>query len=38
MTVIKPDMISDKVIRKDLLPLSFLKKSAKNGGKYHEFL
>ena len=33
MTVIKPEMISDKVIRKDLLPLSFLKKSAYTGSK-----
>ncbi len=33
MTVIKADMISDHVIRKDMLPLSFLKKSSYTGSK-----
>lgn len=33
MTVIKPEMISEWVTRKDLLPLSFLKKSAYTGSK-----
>ena len=33
MAVIKPDMISDKVTRKDMLPLSFLKMSPYTGSK-----
>lgn len=33
MSIITEDMISDKIIRKDLLPLSFLKKSAYTGSK-----
>ena len=33
MTVINSDMISDKVTRHDVLPMSFLKKSAYTGSK-----
>ena len=33
MAIITEDMISDKIIRKDMLPLSFLKKSAYTGSK-----
>ena len=33
MTVIKPEMISDKITRHDILPMSFLKKSAYTGSK-----
>ncbi len=33
MSIITEDMISDKITRKDLLPLSFLKKSAYTGSK-----
>ena len=33
MAVIRPEMISDRITRRDLLPLSFLKKSAYTGSK-----
>ena len=33
MTVIKPDMLTDRITRRDILPLSFLKKSAYTGSK-----
>ena len=33
MAIITEDMISDRIIRKDMLPLSFLKKSAYIGSK-----
>lgn len=33
MSVIKDDMVSDKITRRDMLPLSFLKKSAYTGSK-----